>query len=134
MYFVGSDLFDLATIKRIKKGEEVDFDVQVWYAQGNNYDVTTYKNLDKDYIKNFTLVKNQLVYIELNSGRKGMCYINGFSSGMLFVSSVTGDEQDLYGDGRLFDKKRASRYYVTISTIKEIRKLEITKLGEINGL
>lgn len=133
LYFVGYDLFDLATIKRIKKNENVDFDVQVWYGQGNNYDITTYNNLNKDYIKEFTLSKNQLVFIELNNGKKGMCYINGFSSGMLEVSSVTGDGRDLYGENKLFNKK-LSQYYVTISTIKEIHKLEITKLGEINGL
>ena len=52
---------------------------------------------------------------------------------MLEVASVTGDGHDLYGQGKLFEKER-SQYQITISTIKEIKKLEITKLGEINGL
>lgn len=132
-YFVGYDLFDLANIKRINKNENIDFDVQLWYGRGSNYNITNYKSLEKEYIKEFNLCKNQLVYIELKDGKQAMCYINGFSSGMLEVASVTGDDHDLYGEGKLFKKER-SQYYITISTIKEIIKLDINKLGDINGL
>lgn len=133
LYFVGYDLFDLANIKRIKQNKDIDFDVQLWYGQGSNYEITNYKSLSNKYTKLYTLSKNQLVYIELKNGKNAICYINGFSSGMLEVASVTGDGHDLYGQGKLFEKER-SQYQITISTIKEIKKLEITKLGEINGL
>lgn len=133
LYFVGYDLFDLANIKRIKKGQNVDFDVQVWYGRDSNYNITNYQYLEKEYIKEFNLCKNQLVYIELNDGKHAVCYVNGFSSGMLEVASVTGDGHDLYGPNKLFEKER-SQYRITISTIKEIHKLDISKLGEINGL
>lgn len=133
LYFVGYDLFDLANIKRIKKGQDVDFDVQVWYGQGQNYDINNYKSLEKEYMKEFNLCKNQLVYIELKDGKHAVCYINGFTSGMLEVASVTGDGLDLYGPNKIFAKER-SQYQITISTIKEIIKLDINKLGEINGL
>lgn len=133
LYFVGYDLFDLANIKRIKQNKDVDFDVQVWYGRGSNYEIINYKSLSKKYIKEFNLSKNQLVYIELKSGKNAVCYINGFSSGMLEVTSVTGDGHDLFGTEKLFEQER-SQYQITISTIKEIKKLQINRLGEINGL
>lgn len=133
LYFVGYDLFDLATIKRMKKNKDIDFDVQVWYGQGSNYEIINYKSLSENYIKQFTLSKNQLVYIELKDGKNAVCYINGFTGGQLEVASVTGDGHDLYGPEKLF-KSELAQYRITISTIKEIRKLEINKLGEIHGL
>ena len=42
---------------------------------------------------------------------------------------------DLFGDGKIFDKKDSEdRYRITLSKIKEIEKLSISVLGEISGL
>ena len=133
LYFAGYDLFDLANIKRIRRDQDIDFEVQLWYGRTSNYELINYKSLFESYTEVFTFSKNQLVYIELKDGKNAVCYINGFSSGMLEVASVTGDGHDLYGPDKLFTKE-CSQYRITVSTIKEIRKLEINKLGEIHGL
>ena len=49
------------------------------------------------------------------------------------IKSMLGDGRDLYGKNKLFNKER-SQYQITISTIKSIRKLNISTLGEINGI
>lgn len=133
LYFIGYDMFDLANIKRMENNKNIDFDVQLWYGQGNGYEIDTYQNLKNNYSKLFTLSKNELIYIELKDGKNGMGYVNGFTSGSLELSSITGDGHDLYGAERLFRKER-TQYLITVSTIKNIKKLNITKLGEIYGL
>ena len=52
---------------------------------------------------------------------------------MLEVKSKIGDAYDLFGENRIF-KTKCTRYFITVSTIKSIKKLSISILGEINGL
>lgn len=46
---------------------------------------------------------------------------------------MLGDGKDLYGDAKLFNKEQG-QYQITISTIQSISKLDISILGEIDGV
>ena len=129
LYFVGYDLFDLAQIKRNK-----DFNLVLWYGQGSSKINLKYSELNSEYIHYLDLCRNQLIKVVKNDDSEGICYTVGFSSGMFEVKGLIGDDKDICGDKNLFDKERDSQYRLTISTIKDIKKLEITILGEINGL
>ena len=56
---------------------------------------------------------------------------------MLEVKSKLGDGYDIIktdlNENNIFNKK-LDRYQITVSTIKEIKKLSISVLGEISGL
>ena len=56
---------------------------------------------------------------------------------MFEVKSKIGDGYDLINckldDNQIFSKQR-SQYQITVSTIKEIKKLSISVLGEISGV
>lgn len=128
LYFVGFDLFDLAQIKNGK-----DFNLVLWYGQGDCKVNLKYRELNESYNLYLSLTRNQLIEVIKNDGTEGICYTVGFSSGMFEVKGLIGDGKDICGEDNLFVKER-SRYQLTISTIKDIKKLEITTLGEINGL
>lgn len=127
LYFVGYDLFDLAQIKKSK-----DFDIVLWYGQGYSKKIMKYQELQQ-YQLYLSLGRNQLIKIIKEDGTCGIGYVIGFSSGMFEIKSMLGDGRDLYGKNKLFNKNRL-RYQITISTIKSIRKLNISTLGEINGI
>ena len=84
-------------------------------------------NENKDY-----LMKNDFVKIIKNDDNFSYCYITGFSQGKVEVSSYLGDSYDLVGDNKLFSIFYAgSQYPVTISTIKSIKKINLSVLGKI---
>lgn len=128
LYFVGYDLFDLAQIKK-----DNDFDIVLWYGQGYSKKIMKYQELQQQYQLYLSLGRNQLIKITKEDGTCGIGYVVGFSSGMFEIKSMLGDGRDLYGKNKLFNKDR-SRYQITISTIKSIKKLNISTLGEINGI
>ena len=128
LYFVGYDLFDLSLIK---KGR--NFDVILWYGQGNSKENLTYNELKMQYQFYLSLGRNQLVEITKKDGTIGIGYVVGFSSGLFEIKSMLGDGRDLYGKNKLFSKER-SQYQLTTSTIESIKKLNISILGEINGV
>ena len=128
LYFVGYDLFDLAQIKN-----EKDFDLVLWYGQGNAKINMKYSQLQKQYKLYLQLGRNQLIKITQINKVSAIAYTTGFSSGLFEIKSMLGDGRDLYGENKMFSKER-SRYQLTISTIEEIKKLSISTLGEINGI
>ena len=105
----------------------------LWYGQGNSKINLKYSELNSEYIHYLDLCRNQLIKVVKNDGSEGICYTVGFSSGMFEVKGLIGDGRDIYGNCKLFEKER-TQYQLTISTIKDIKKLDITILGEINGL
>ena len=131
LYFVGYDLFDLAQIKNKK-----DFDLTLWYGQGNAKKSLKYSDLSYQYQFYESLAKNQLVSITKDDDSTALAYIVGFSRGQLEIKGLIGDERDLYaGNNMLFKKKKKNgRYMPTVSTIKSIKKLNISVLGDIYGL
>lgn len=129
LYFVGFDLFDLAQIKHNK-----DFNLVLWYGQGNSKINLKYSELNKEYSHYLDLTRNQLIKVVKNDGTEGICCTVGFSSGMFEVKGLIGDNKDICGENNLFANERDSQYRLSVSTIKEIKKLEITVLGDINGL
>ena len=128
LYFIGYDLFDLS---QIKKGK--DFDIILWYGQGNAKENMKFSELQSKYVHYLSLGRNQLINVEKNDGTEGIGYVVGFTSGLFEIKSILGDGKDLYGKNNLFVSERV-RYQLTISTIKDIKKLDITMLGEIYGL
>ena len=128
LYFVGYDLFDLAQIKRKK-----DFNLVLWYGQGTAQEILKYTELQEKFNLYLSVGRNQLIQITKKDGTSGIGYVVGFSSGMFEIKSMLGDGKDLYGENQLFSNPR-SQYQITISTIQSITKLDISVLGEINGL
>lgn len=92
-----------------------------------------FSELQSKYVHYLSLGRNQLISVEKNDGTEGIGYVVGFSSGLFEIKSILGDGKDLYGKNKLFTSER-SQYQLTISTIKDIKKLDITMLGEIYGL
>ncbi len=129
LYFVGFDLFDLAQIKRNK-----DFDLVLWYGSGNLKINLKYSELNHEYSHYLDLPKNQLIKVFTTNNIEVICYVVGFSSGgLLEVKGLIGDGKDIYGNNCLFENQRR-QYRIVISNIKDIKKLDITVLGEICGL
>ena len=130
LYFVGFDLFDLAQIK-VKK----DFNLVLWYGRDKNKYILKYSELNKNYKLYLNIMKNQLIEVKKYDESKGVCYVIGFTSGKLKIKGMLGDGRDLVGnDNLMLSLNTKDEYEVTVSTIKNIKKLEITVLGEINGL
>lgn len=128
LYFVGYDLFDLAQIKK-----KNNFDIVLWYGQGTAKETLKYSDLKEKYNLYLSLGRNQLVKVTKKDGISGVGYVVGFSSGKFEIKSMLGDGKDLYGDAKLFNKEQG-QYQITISTIQSISKLDISILGEIDGV
>lgn len=133
LYFVGLDLIDIDKVKKYKKGKIEDFNLQLWWGQGNNNKMISYEKLLEEYILCQELKKTQLLRITKKDKTSGIGYLVGFSSGMLEIGSTLGDGLDLIGENNLFDTER-KQYQITISTVEKIEPLSITILGEINGI
>ncbi len=124
-YFVQRHAFNLA---QERNGE--NFNVTLWWGQGANHKTVSFQSIQESYECVDTFNKYDLVFIETKSG-SGYGYLNGFSSGMLEISSIFGDGYDLFcGEQTLFNKYQ-SRFQITTSTIKKIEKLHVNLLGEI---
>lgn len=105
----------------------------LWYGRDKNKYNLRYSKLNEEYIHYLDLTRNQLIKVAKKDGTEGICYAVGFSSGLFEVKGLIGDGKDIYGNNNLFETQR-NQYQITVSTIKDIKKLEITTLGEINGL
>lgn len=129
LYFAGLDLFDILNIKR-----NMDYGITIWKSTSqkeimkfSNAKMLYEFNENKDY-----LMKNDFVKIIKNDDNFSYCYITGFSQGKVEVSSYLGDSYDLVGDNKLFSIFYAGgQYPVTISTIKSIKKINLSVLGKI---
>ena len=139
LYFVAYDMLEIKKINYIKKGKTTysDFNIKIDYGQGKNTKTIPYIELITNYEEYITLTKNDLVKITTHDNKECIAYIVGCSSGMLEVKSKLGDGYDIIknniNDNNIFNNQR-SQYQITVSTIKEIKKLRVNVLGEINGL
>ncbi len=124
-YFIAFDMFDVEQLKRYKKENNGNFDVKIEWARGDKgNEIVKYNNIQKNYDLYLSLRKNDLIKVNKFSGEEILAYVVGFTSGKLKVKSKIGDGYDLPGKGN----------EITVSTIKSIKKLSISVLGEINGL
>lgn len=126
LYFVG---YDLLTLKKIKSKNTKDLKINVWWGRGKNNETLSYEEFSNKYNTYTILRKNDLVLVELNNGNKGLCYSVGFSGGRFEVNDILGDGKYLTNQN-LF-RKESDRYHFTISTIKNIEKININILGKI---
>ena len=133
LYFVSYDLFDLGLIENIEKNHGKDFVVKLIYGQGNSYKMINYSELINKYTKVTQLNKGDFVKIINKDNKYCVGYVVGQSSGMLEIKSAIGDGFDLIGEDKIFTSTR-SRYHITVSTIRNIEKLRINILGEIDGV
>ncbi len=139
LYFAFYDMFEIKKINAIKKNNITDnnFNIQLWYGQGKNNKITSYTEVINNYKLYITLNKNELIKIISKEDKESIAYVVGGSSGMLEVKSKLGDGYDIitnnFNENNIFSKER-SQYTITVSTIKEIKKLSINVLGEISGL
>ena len=127
LYFAGLDLFDILNIKKNK-----DYEITVWKSRTQK-DVIKYADASVlyEYNDNY-LMKNDFVEIIKNDNKCAFCYITGFSQGKIEISSYLGDAYDLVGNNKLFTNFYAGgQYPITISTIKSIKKINLSLLGKI---
>ncbi len=139
LYFIACDMLEIKKLNKIKKTSKVDenFKLKVDYGQGKNTMILSYKDIIDNYEPYVSLNKNDLVKITTKDEKESIAYVVGCSSGMIEVKSKIGDGYDLINckkdDNQIFLTQR-KQYQITVSTIKEIKKLSINILGEISGL
>lgn len=139
LYFAAYDILEIKKINTLKKDNTINnsFSIRLTCGRNNNYKIVSYTDIVNNYDLYITLNKNDLVKITTKDGKESIAYIVGCSSGMLEVKSKLGDGYDIivndYNENNIFSKQRA-QYQITVSTIKEIKKLSISVLGEISGV
>ena len=128
---IEKELYKLS-LNAIKKNE-----VPIAAIIVKNNKIISYTDIINNYNLYLTLNKNDLIKITTKDGKESIAYVVGCSSGMLEVKSKLGDGYDIivnsFNKNNIFIKQRA-QYQITVSTIKEIKKLSISVLGEISGL
>ena len=139
LYFAAYDILEIKKINTMRETGMIDekFNIKLDYGQGKNTMILSYKELIDNYDLYISLNKNDLVKVVTNDDRESIAYVVGCSSGKFEIKSKIGDGYDLINckaeDNQIFNKK-LDRYPITISTIKEIKKLSISVLGEISGV
>ena len=139
LYFAAYDILEIKKINTLREKNMVDdnFNIKLDYGQGKNNKIMSYTDIINSYDLYITLNKNDLIKIITKDGKESIAYVVGCTSGMFEVKSKLGDGYDIivndFNDYNIFKKQR-SQYYITVSTIKEIKKLSISVLGEISGL
>ena len=124
-YFTGIGNYN---VQQLKKGNK-DFGITIWWGQGANKEYISYNELEqKGYEEYLILRSTEMVYIETKSGNI-IANTVGFSSGRFEIRSILGDGIDLIESG-VFNKI-VGQYAITISTIKNIQKINMNILGEI---
>ena len=139
LYFAAYDILEIKKINTLRKDNIIDnsFSVRLTYGRNDNYKIVSYTEIVNNYDLYCTLNKNDLIKITTKDGKESVAYVVGCSSGKLEVKSKLGDGYDIivndYNENNIFNKK-IDRYNITVSTIKEIKKLSISVLGEISGV
>lgn len=139
LYFAAYDILEIKKINTLRKDNIIDnsFSVRITYGRNDNYKIISYTEIVNNYDLYCTLNKNDLIKITTKDGKESIAYVVGCSSGKLEVKSKLGDGYDIivndYNENNIFNKK-IDRYTITVSTIKEIKKLLISVLGEISGV
>lgn len=123
LYFAGMDQYRLMNLDKNPM-------IMLWYGRGKNYKYIPYNDLkSQGYKLHVKLNRYQLIHITLHSGVEGLCLAGGATSGMFEVYSILGDGLDLINSG--IQKKLKNQFYITISTIKDIKIIQSNILGEI---
>ena len=139
LYFAAYDILEIKKINMLRKKNTFDdeFNIKLDYGQEKNSKITSYTNVINNYDLYLTINKNDLIKITTKDGKESIAYVVGCSSGKLEVKSKLGDGYDIivndYNENNIFSRQ-IDRYTITVSTIKEIKKLSISVLGEISGL
>lgn len=139
LYFAAYDILEIKKINIIRKKNMLDneFNIKLDYGRGNNNKIMSYTDAISNYDLYLTINKNDLIKITTKDGKESIAYVVGCSSGMLEVKSKLGDGYDIivndYNENNIFSRQ-INRYTITVSTIKEIKKLSISVLGEVSGL
>ena len=139
LYFAAYDILEIKKLNTLRKDNIIDnsFSVRITYGRNDNYKIISYTEIVNNYDLYCTLNKNDLIKITTKDGKESIAYVVGCSSGKLEVKSKLGDGYDIivndYNENNIFNKK-IDRYTITVSTIKEIKKLSISVLGEISGV
>ena len=139
LYFAAYDILEIKKINTLKEKNRVDdkFNIKLDYGRGKNNKIISYTDIINNYELYITLNKNDLIKITANDGKESIAYVVGFTSGKLEVKSKLGDGYDIIktdlNENNIFNKQLL-QYQITVSTIKEIKKLSISVLGEISGL
>ena len=139
LYFAAYDILEIKKINMLRKENMLDneFNIKLDYGQGKNSKIISYTDVISNYDLYLTINKNDLIKITTKDGKESIAYVVGCSSGMLEVKSKLGDGYDIivndYNKNNIFSRQ-INRYTITVSTIKEIKKLSISVLGEVSGL
>lgn len=139
LYFAAYDILEIKKINAIKEKKTIDdnLTIKLVHGRNENYKILPYKSVIENYNLYLSLNKNDLVKVITKDNKESIAYVVGCSSGMFEVKSKLGDGYDIIvsslNDNNIFSKQRA-QYQITVSTIKEIKKLSINILGEISGL
>lgn len=139
LYFAFYDILEIKKINRINQDNIVDnnFNIQLWYGRNENNKILPYTEVISNYDLYISLSKNDLIKVITKDGKESIAYVVGGTSGLFEVKSKIGDGDDIIinniNSNNIFNKKR-SQYTITVSTIKEIKKLSINILGEISGI
>ena len=122
----GLDRFDILSLKKNK-----DYEITLWKSIGNSLK-EKYNELNRKYDQYLELLKNDFVEIEKNNSNKCYCYINGFTDGKLDIKSYIGDNYDIVGNNKLFNKfYSGGQYPISTTSIKNIIKIKLNTLGKI---
>ena len=139
LYFAAYDILEIKKINTIKKKKIKDeiFNIKLDYGRDKNTIILPYIDVIEKYNLYISLNKNDLVKITTKNSKESIAYVVGCSSGKIEVKSKLGDGYDIVNSNinknNIFNKQM-ERYMITVSTIKEIKKLSINLLGEISGI
>ncbi|MFV0288414.1 MAG: hypothetical protein ACK5HR_03050, partial [Mycoplasmatales bacterium] len=124
LYFLGQNAMTI-----IQDYQDKEINQVLWYGQGEKYNELTNKEIKEKYTLLKHLHPGDLVELTKKDDKYTLAYIKGFSSGMLEVESVLGDNYDL--NKHIDMKLNRSQCYISVSTIKQINKKQINIMGQI---
>lgn len=125
LYFVGLDTLDIQKLKR-KNNIQLD----LWSSQ-TNHELVNSSEINDNYTKVIALNKNDYIKITNTNDKYCYGYILGFSGGKIEIKSALGDGYDLIGKEKIFENlSNNGRYMITVSTIKNINKINLSNLGK----
>lgn len=130
LYFVQISNFQRQLIMKGK----TDFNVVVWWGQGSKKSLHKYTELlNSVYQQVLVLEPGDIVNVKTKNMKTNLAVnILGFSSGLLEVDSLIGDQLDVVRTG--VSGKIKERIQITVSTIVNIDKIKISNLGEMYEL
>lgn len=128
LFFVQHNALTIARERKYKENPINDFPLKIWWGTADNYETSSYKEICNNYINQYFIFKGDLVKITTKNG-EGLVIVIGFSSGMLEVESVLGDNFDTVYKYQLTNS--FERIKLSISTIRKIKKINMDCLGKL---